>query len=179
MKIKAEYKGKTVEIDIPDEKLEELVKEQKKTGWERLNDSDTFYLIDEEYRVKSYGFLNGGRSSERCYHVGNCFNSLQLAENIARYQSLDLRIRRRIAEICDPVNWSDGNSCKSCIYYDHSYKHLYISSWYGNQFSGWYCDTNAHAEQIINEFREELMWYFTEFKDRMDAILDVECVDED
>lgn len=179
MKIKAEYKGKTVEIDIPDEKLEELVTEQKKTGWERPNDSDTFYLIDEEYRVKPYGFLKGGRSSERCYHVGNCFNSLKFAENIAHYQSLDLRIRRRIAEICEPVDLCNANADKYTLYYDNVFHKVTWTRHISIHFATWYCDTEAHAEQIINEFSEELMWYFTEFRDRMDAILDVECVDED
>ena len=169
MKVQATYKGKTVEIDIPDEKLEELVTEQKKTGWERPNDSDTFYLIDEEYRVKPYGFLKGGRSSERCYHVGNCFNSLKFAENIAHYQSLDLRIRRRIAEICEPVDWNTHNSAKWIIIYDHPHKMLYVDCYYNQHFGQWNCDTREHAEQIINEFREELIWYFTEFKDRMDG----------
>lgn len=172
MKIKAEYKGKTVEIDIPDEKLEELVKEQRKTGWEKVGSQQNYFSIDSfDYSVRERVSAISPTDinlSSKLWNVGNHFTSKELAENIARYQPLDLRIRRRIAEICEPVDWNDGNSCKYCIYYDHSYKHLYISSWYGNQFSGWYCDTNAHAEQIINEFREELMWYFTEFKDRMD-----------
>ena len=34
MKVNINYKSKSVALDIPDEKLEELVKE-KKTGWEK------------------------------------------------------------------------------------------------------------------------------------------------
>lgn len=168
MKVNINYKGKSVELDIPDEKLEELVKEQKKTGWEKLERSRKYWYVTTsagiDRHVEVGDVIDGWQ-----YDCGNYFASKELAEHIARYQSLDLRIRRRIAEICEPVDWSDGNSCKYCIYYDHSYKHLYISSWHGNQFSGWHCDTNAHAEQIINEFREELIWFFTEFKDRMDG----------
>lgn len=31
-----------------------------------------------------------------------------------------------------------------------------------------YFDTKEHAEQVIEEFKDELIWYFTEFKSRMD-----------
>ena len=171
MKVNINYKSKSVELDIPDEKLEELVKE-KKTGWEKpLNSGLTgslYYYINKSGEVctdNNHGF----EICDKCYERGNCFTSGELAKNIARYQSLDLRIRRRIAEICEPVDWSDGDSCKVYIYYDHCYKKLDVSGWYGCQYSGWHCDTKAHAEQIIEEFKDELTWYFTEFKDRMDG----------
>lgn len=170
MKITVEYEGQPIVVDIPDETLKKIADSQKKkTGWEKPNDSDTFYLIDEDYRVKSYGFLKGGRSSERCYHVGNCFTSFKFAETIARYQSLDLRIRRRIAEICEPVDWNDNSTIKFFVYFNHHFRHLAVDNSFCHHCGGWYCDTEEHAEQIINEFREELMWYFTEFKDRMDV----------
>ena len=163
MKITVEYEGQPIVVDIPDETLKQIAdRQKKKTGWEKPSDTDPFYLIDEECRVKSYGFLNGGRSSERCYHVGNCFTSLKFAETIARYQSLDLRIRRRIAEICEPVKDDDAYVIR---YNVDSLESTCMSCNYG----GWRFDTEKHAKQIIEEFKDELIWYFTEFKDRMDV----------
>lgn len=168
MKIKAEYKGKTVEIDIPDEKLEELVKEQKKTGWEKPQNDNYYWYIGSDNCVFREVWKDGLFDNIRC-DKGNCFTSKELADNIARYQSLDRRIRRRIAEICEPVDWNKTEQRKWTIDFIHSQKHIATYGYTSVQFGTWLCDTEAHAEQIINEFREELMWYFTEFKDRMDG----------
>lgn len=165
MKVQATYKGKTVEIDIPDEKLEELIKEQKKTGWERPTNDETYWVVCDN-GVEDYAWHD---DDEDCYISGNCFTSEELAENIARYQSLDRRIRRRIAEICEPVDWTDNETIKFYICFKHPLGKFAVNNSFGNHCHGWYCDTEAHAEHIIDEFREELMWYFTEFKDRMDG----------
>ena len=171
MKVNINYKGKSVELDIPDEKLEELVKE-KKTGWEKpLNSGLTgslYYYINKHGEVctdNNHGF----GICDKCYERGNCFTSGELAKNIARYQSLDLRIRRRIAEICEPLDWKNRRLSKYEIVYDWHHKDFTIydaHNWHSGQ---WVCDTEEHAKQIIEEFKDELTWYFTEFKDRMDG----------
>lgn len=170
MKVQATYKGKTVEIDIPDEKLEELVKEQKKTGWEKPLHCEDYYTADANHA----GFVTIHRclstdADDEAYYDGNCFTSKELAGNIARYQSLDLRIRRRIAEICEPVDWNKTVQRKWAIEFIYPQKYLATSGYTSVQFGTWFCDTKEHAEQIISEFCEELIWYFTEFKDRMDG----------
>lgn len=37
-----------------------------------------------------------------------------------------------------------------------------------NDFGQVYFDTKECTEQVIEEFKDELIWYFTEFKSRMD-----------
>lgn len=168
MKVQATYKGKTVEIDIPDEKLEELVKEQKKTGWEKLERSREYWYVTTsagiDRSVEVGDVIDGWR-----YDCGNYFASKELAENIARYQSLDRRIRRRIAEICEPSDWFDCHSVKYDIVFDFDtmdFTTYCARNWHSAQ---WSCDTEEHAKQIIEEFKDELIWYFIEFKDRMDG----------
>lgn len=167
MKITAEYKGKTVEIDVPDEKLEELVKEQKKTGWEQSRCGRNYFVVNAEREVKMW-FDQNDNMSETLYNVGNYFTSKELAENIACYQSLDLRIRRRIAEICEPITWDNGTKCNYNICYSNILKRVDVSPC-NMTFNSWCCDTKEHAKQIIEEFKDDLLWYFTEFKDRMDG----------
>lgn len=168
MKVQATYKGKTVEIDIPDEKLEELVNEQKKTGWEKPKVGMTYWYVTA-YGTVENDLWSGATIDERRYDCGNYFTSKELAENIARYQSLDLRIRRRIAEICEPVDWKNTTVTKYGIYYHYNDCRLdyYLCAW--GRYCPWHCDTEEHARQIIEEFKDELIWYFTEFKDRMDG----------
>lgn len=168
MKVQATYKGKTVEIDIPDEKLEELVKEQKKTGWEKPVWGQTYWFIDELGEVEGKDWKDDELDEKR-YACGNCFTSKELAENIARYTSLDRRIRRRIAEICEPIQWRSG-SRKWHIIWNHNTNFMIID-WIDSavEYAKWNFDTKEHAEQIIEEFNDELTWFFTEFKDRMDG----------
>ena len=152
----------------------QLNKPEKKTGWEKVGPcrQPYFYINCFDYSVeerRSAIQLTNGNVSEKLWNVGNHFTSKELAENIARYQSLDLRIRRRIAEICEPVNWNTYCN-KYSIFYNHAMKKLdWFESWNG-EYAIWYCDTTEHAIQIIEEFKDELTWYFTEFKDRMDSL---------
>lgn len=169
MKVNINYKGKPVELDIPDEKLEELVKEQKKTGWEKPGFGREYWFVNNSGIVDKYTFSGHDIDKAIC---GNdcCFTSKELAENIARYQSLDRRIRRRIAEICEPVDWNNYKKPIYLIMCDVLTRELLAAHCHRYRYSiGWYCDTQKHAEQIIAEFKDELLWYFTEFKDRMDG----------
>lgn len=162
MKITVEYEGRPIVVDIPDETLKQIADSQKKkTGWEKPSDNCTYWFSDRTCCAEA-DIWDNVAFDNLTYDCGNCFTSKELAENIARYQSLDLRIRRRIAEMCEPITRTGA----------------YVICWNGNEivivdnirnYGGWRFDNYQHAEQIINEFREELMWYFTEFKDRMDV----------
>ena len=168
MKITVEYKGEQVTFDVPDEKLDELVKEQKQTGWEKPTIREAYWYIDEGGAVFHDTWWNcvADANKDRC---GNCFTSKHLAENMDRYQSLDRRIRRRIAEICEPIKWRSGNR-KWHIVWSHNTNTM-VLDWdeSGIEYAKWYFDTREHAEQIVKEFEDDLIWYFTEFKDRMDC----------
>lgn len=163
MKVIANYKGKSVELDIPDEKLEELVKEQKKTGWEKPKYGQMYWYIASDCTVE-YAHWSGVPIDHNRYKYGNCYTVEKLALDMCRYHKLNNQIRRRIAEICEPII---GSAAYIFRYDGSDVNKAYMHCNYGN----WRIDTEEHAEQIINEFREELMWYFTEFKDRMDGYL--------
>ena len=168
MKVNINYKGKSVELEIPDEKLEELVKEQKKTGWEKPEWNEPYWFINASGVIVREVWTDNAFDNAH-YERGNIFMNKELAENIARYTSLDLRIRRRIAEICEPVELNNINVDKWSIGFDSGEMLVTCFRWSFANSSAWNCDTKAHAEQIIEEFKDELTWYFTEFKDRMDG----------
>lgn len=172
MKITAEYKGKQVTFDVPDETLDKLIEEpKKKTGWEKPEKRQVYWHIGYQDALFESNWTNHPVDHER-FDSGNCFTSKELAENIARYTSLDRRIRRRIAEICEPVDWNNTDQSKYCI---HGYHHpnkmfeLGVEQYAQYHYGLWACDSSTHAEQIIKEFKDELTWYFTKFKGRMDG----------
>lgn len=136
---------------------------EEKTGWEKPERGQVYWYILRDGWLSNFNWDGGSEDSEQ-YTCGNCFTSKELAENIARYQSLDLRIRREIAEICEPVKYTEA-------YFGIVYCCDEIVPVAYNQMvsTPWRCDTKEHAKQIIEEFKDELTWYFTEFKDRMDG----------
>lgn len=172
MKITVEYEGQPIVVDISDETLKKIAGSQKKkTGWEKPECSESYWFVDPSKKTDGCRW-DGHPVDQTRYDRGNCFTSKELAENIARYQSLDLKIRRRISEICEPVDWKKHSTSKYSISFDHardSERFIVLSCFTHHYGACWYCDTHEHAQQIIREFYEELVWYFTEFKDRMDG----------
>ena len=162
---KAEIEKRITEMEQELDSLKAQLNEpEEKTGWEKPVWGQTYWFIDELGEVEGKDWKDDELDEKR-YACGNCFTSKELAENIARYTSLDLRIRRRIAEICEPVKF--GFPSHHIIYSTDRRK--VISDRMICHYGGWRCDTKEHALQIIEEFKDELTWYFTEFKDRMDV----------
>ena len=159
------YKGK--EIEIPKEVLDDLYNKQvKSTGWANFNELNTYFYISGKGNVTLAETKKTNRLEADIRNF-NIFSSKELAENIMRFEVLNRKIVKRISEICEPVDWE--KSSKYIIYYNYEHKCLDYSLYYVCRYSGWVCDTAYHARQIINEFRDELVWYFTEFKTRMDG----------
>ena len=165
---KAEIEKRMNEIQQELDSLKAQLNEpEKKTGWEKPNIGDDYWYIRADNCVCCDIWHNSLIDDDR-YNSGNCFTSEKLAANVSVYKSLDSRIRRRIAEICEPVDWKNHSQKKFTIYYNHEDNRCYISALSYMCKGLWFCDTNEHAEQIIEEFKNELIWYFTEYKDRMD-----------
>jgi len=163
---KTEIEKRMNEIQQELDALKAQLNEPEKNGWEKPDFGGQYYYVGND--VSAHGSTWTNHQLDTCrYNNANCFTSEELAENISRYRSLDLRIRRRIAEICEPV--IRGTEWRYNIEYDYENKHCIIHSDMKFAKSSWYCDTREHAEQIIEEFKDELTWYFTEFKDRMDG----------
>lgn len=173
MKVKLNYKGKEIVAEIADEELEKLVAEpKKKTGWEPVIGHGTQFYIDENGLIKSQTcegnsfFVNSPDSRDK---VSNNFNSEELAKNIARAEVLHRNMLRRSIKICDKVDWNNPFRSKYYIAYNYDAKEI-RTDWLisARDFSQIYFDTEEHARQVAEEFRNELIWYFTEFKERMD-----------
>ena len=76
---------------------------------------------------------------------------------------------RRSAELCEKVNWRNPETKKYYIIYDYEDDELGVDFCiFGRGLEEIYFDTEEHAEQVIEEFKDELLWYFTKFQSRMD-----------
>lgn len=160
--MKVTIQGKEIDLELTDEQkavVERALRPQ--TGWERAN-QEYFFILDNN---KEQSYEGHSRCNDDDYNNANYFNNKELIKNIIRAQTLQRKLWRRSAELCKKGNWSSW----CCIYYDYEeHKFSTYSGNYIKDFGQVYFDTEEHAKQVIEEFRDELTWYFTEFKSRMD-----------
>lgn len=160
--------GREIQVELSDKDVDTIIK-PKKTGWERVKPKEFYLCICSDGQV-SADEDEGDDIDKHWYIIGNYFSDEQLANDQARAISLWLRIKRWAAEHCEPVDWNKPQSLKYYIFYNYSETELRIGSYSTIEYAfGVYFDTQKHAKQCIEEFKDELMWYFTERRDRMDG----------
>ena len=169
MKAKLIIENKEIEIEISEEEYKKLQpSEEKKTGYERVpEESDYFY-------ANSRGYVE--TDSENCYSIdgdhyksANYYSDKTVAENNARADSLMRQLRRFSVEHrgCG-VNLNDVNTRQYCIYYDYGNNTLGTAFTLCAKTFGVICfDSDETTLAAINEFHDELIWYFTEYKDSL------------
>lgn len=169
MKLTGTYNGKPIELELTEEQVEVLKQaEKKKTGWERVKKS-WLCFCHNAYNECAYASEFGGEATDKLFDCANYFSDETLAKNIIRAQTLQRKLWRRSAELCDKVDWTNKDIKKYCIRYAYENNNLYANTrWTCRGFGEIYFDTEEHAEQVIKEFRDELIWYFTKFESRMD-----------
>lgn len=165
MKLTGTYNGKTIELELTEEQIKILEQaDKKKTGWERANYKEEYY---NEYIFPLIEI--GAYADDLKFKEAKYFSDRILAENICRAQTLQRKLWRRSAELCKKMNWKDSMTKKYSIYYNYDIDSLRTScTLFYRGLGEIYFDTKEHAEQVMEEFRDELIWYFTEFKSRMD-----------
>lgn len=169
MKLTGTYNGKPIELELTEEQVKVLKQaEKKKTGWERVKES-WLYFCHNAYNECASVSEFGGEATDRLFDCANYFSDETLAKNIVRAQTLQRKLWRRSAELCKKMNWKDSMTKKYSIYYNYDIDSLRTScTLFYRGLGEIYFDTKEHAEQVIEEFKDELIWYFTEFKSRMD-----------
>ena len=168
MKLTGTYNGKPIELELTEEQVEVLEQaEKKETGWERSEQSQTYYVnYADGYGLvtESFDSIDANR-----YEKANYFSNETLAKDIQRAQTLQRKLWRRSAELCEKVNWRNPETKKYYIIYDYEDDELGVDFCiFGRGLEEIYFDTEEHAEQVIEEFKDELLWYFTKFQSRMD-----------
>ena len=115
------------------------------------------------------GLNVGDYLSGYCYKNANYYSDKKVAENNARADRLMRQLRRFAVENAEnELNWKNTNQCKYFIYYDYELNR--ISNGFLNPFRDSfqiYFDTKETSQKAIETFKDELMWYFTEYRDRV------------
>ena len=169
MKAKLIIENKEIEIEISEEEYKKLHSpEEKKTGYERVPESDIYFYANTKGDVET--------ACEDCYDVddeyyesANYYSDKTVAENNARADKLMRQLRRFSVEHREcGVNFNDTNTKKYCIYYDYGNNTLGTAfTLCAKTFGTIRFDSEETAQAAIDKFRNELIWYFTEYKDSL------------
>lgn len=168
MKAKLIVEGKEFPIEILDPELQKLLAPSKKTGYERVELYNTYYYDDCNGSV-----CNEIEEQHKCdnisYDGANYYSDKTVAENNVRADKLMRQLRRFAVERREnKLDWNNGVQRKYYIYYDYAYNEVAIyQDMRCRHFYSIYFDTEEAAKAAITTFKDELIWYFTEYKDSL------------
>ena len=169
MKAKLIIEGKEIEVEISEEEYKKLQpSEEKKTGYERVPESDIYFYANTKGDVET--------ACEDCYDVddeyyesANYYSDKTVAENNARADKLMRQLRRFAVQHKEPgINFNNANTAKFyiiCDYENDELRATYTS--YAKVFGAIYFDSREVANAAIDKFHDELIWYFNEYKDSL------------
>ena len=166
MKAKLIIEDKEIEIEISEEEYKKL--QPSETGYERVPESDIYFYANTKGDAET--------ACEDCYDVddeyyesANYYSDKTVAENNARADKLMRQLRRFAVEHRERgVNFNSTETEKHYIYYDCIHNELKtVFTFYAKTFGTILFDSEETARAAIDEFREELIWYFTEYKDSL------------
>lgn len=159
--------GKEFDIEIFDPKLQEIVS-PKKTGYEIVELNEKYYYInsyDSIVPIKK----ESTHEDDAFRSIANYYSSNEIAANNARADKLMRQLRRFAVERREnKLNWSDDDQAKYVITYRHESNTFFPEDVYINQnFGAIYFDSAEAACMAIDTFKDELIWYFTEYKNSL------------
>ena len=168
MKAKLIIDGKELEININHPELEKLINTStKKTGYERVKYGEHFYIpLNDDGVLDTVDMqLN---TDDVIYDIGNYYSDKTVAENNARADKLMRQLRRFAVEHREnDLRWDDAEQLKHYIVFDCGMSlgvHHCSST---RELNVVYFDSIAVATSAIKTFHDELIWYFTEYKDSL------------
>lgn len=166
MKAKLIVEGKEFDIDILDPELQKLLKPEKKTGYECNGFGHTYFFVNNYGEIKIVDHIDS--DDDNRYEAANYYSDKTVAENNARADKLMRQLRRFAVEHREnKIEWCN-HKANSFIFYNRVTDKLEVA---GNDayqaFGIVYFDSKKTAELAIEEFKDELLWYFTEYKDSL------------
>ena len=159
--------GKELEVLISEETLEKLTNKGI-TGYERVRYGSTYYT-DSCGVVKTFvECTENSEFDEEVYKSGNYYSDPDVAVSNIRADNLMRQLRRFAVENRKTdIDWS-GKQYKYYLYYDCLHKIIDIGAttcW--RNFGQIYFDTKEMTELAIEKYKDELLWYFTEYHDSL------------
>lgn len=168
MKAKLIVEGREFPIEIHDPELQKLLTSQKKTGYERVETDIDYYYVDATGFIENASEDSDGFDDD-VYNTANYYADKTVAQNNARADELMRQLRRFAVEHREQeIDWNSEVQNKFSILYDYSDNEVTVErDIYGRYHGIVYFDSIKIARLAIETFHDELIWYFTEYKDSL------------
>ncbi len=138
-----------------------------KTGYERVDEGVEYYYNSNGIECFCYADMDNGLDDE-LYSAANYYNDKSIAKNNARADTLMRRLRQWQALNDAPVDWGNDNH-KYYIYFSCEERQFGINSNRKcHRLGSIYFSSEEKAFEAVNAFHDELLWYFTEYQQRLD-----------
>lgn len=169
MKAKLTIDDKEFEVEISEEdtkRLSEINEKPNKTGYEKGYWDEEFWYIDE------CGEVSLGRDNyEYCgyyeYNTANYYSDETIAKNNARADALMRTLRRFAVEHRQKaIDYRNDEWYE--IYYNPDCRVIKIDTVSSDKYFGTICFNSYKTAELAREYyKDELLWYFTEYKDSL------------
>lgn len=167
MKAKLTIDGKEFEVELSEEQAKALTETKKKTGYERVAKGEFYYAeVDDgtaDFYKEDYEVF-----TDENYEGANYYSDKTVAENNARADKLYRQLRRFAVEHREFDNNWDGRREHCFITFDTDASEIIID--YNDIYKGFstiYFETERTAQLAIDTFKDDLLWYFEEYKDSL------------
>lgn len=175
MQVEITANGKSIQAEISEEQLKELglVEDKPKTGYERVDEDESYFVddtINDGYEVIGDG---GTLVNNLYYNNGNYYSDRTIVENNARADRLLRRLRQWQAQNDKPITKKDweANTNKYKIKYNYVDNCPFVCIERNLRDPNIvYFSSNKKAEDAIEQFADELIWYFVEYQQRLDEV---------
>ena len=172
MQVELKVNDKSIQAEISEEQLKELglIEERSRTGYERGEVEETYYLVDVDDEITN--MKHNGQLDRDCYDVGNYYSNKTIAENNARADRLQRCLRQWQAandKVISISDWKNDNIFKYHIEYDCFNDFPFVV--YTTRFRSpntIYFTSGEKPEEAIEVFKDELKWYYTKYQQRLD-----------
>lgn len=168
MKAKLIVEGKEFDIEINDPELQKLIKPEKKTGYGPSKYHWSYFYVNDDGEAKVYIETNELKNQNH-YNEANYYSDKTIAENNARADRLMRQLRRFAVEHREKsLDWRADAPAKWSIAYNHEHNDFFYGRTHWSQeFGVIYFDSDRACELAVEAFHDELIWYFTEYKDSL------------
>lgn len=169
MKAKLIVEGKEFPIEIQDPELQKLLTPRKKTGYERADNEQIYWV---QNMIGGICWANESicfTGNNEYYNSANYYSDDTIAKNNARADNLMRQLRRFAVEHRKKnIDWDGKEQKKYSIYYNYSKHEIMVDQNTYYRYHGIiYFDSVQIAQLAIDTFHDELVWYFTEYKDSL------------
>ena len=138
------------------------------TGYERVNMADDYYYEASTGDTTRYSEGHCAVDN-KLYETANYYSCEIVANNNARADRLMRQLRRFAVENREhEIDWKDSYQTKWSIGFEYIYNTLYAcNKLCSREFGATYFDSQEAAQAAIDAFHDELIWYFTKYKDSL------------